>query len=280
MCVPDLPQLGYWCNTWDSSIENDRQWSVLAACRPAGEDLLCSASLFRSCLQAGREWPGSEILGCVPDSGGERAVGILHFPALSAPLMCHCLSQSFDSFSRCLLVSAFLFSSSFASVLPISLFPVSLHRELHSFSSPLCFFFFSFFLVSSHSYARFFSLTFLLVLLWREPYSSAFLPPSRVVPCSLWFSYEASSLVLLCGALRPRVAVKTHGTGQWKGRRSRAPALIPSAWHLLGLNWPLRGQSGACSHYYMQLKMVIWAAVLSWVGAGGKVAECLRGWPM
>lgn len=153
MCVRVLPQLGYCCNTRDSSelsIEQDPQWSVLAACRPAGEDLSCSASFFRSCLQAGSEWPGSEILGCVPDSGGERAVGILHFPALSAPLMCHCLSQSFDSFSRCLLVSAFLFSSSFASVHPISLFSVSFHRKLHSYTSPLVVFS-SFFLVSHHS---------------------------------------------------------------------------------------------------------------------------------
>lgn len=145
MCVRVLPQLGYCCNTRDSaelSIEQDPQWSVLAACRPAGEDLSCSASFFRSCLQAGSEWPGSEILGCVPDSGGERAVGISHFPALSAPLMCHGLSQSFDSFSRCLLVSAFLFSSSFASVHPISVFSVSFHRKLRSYTSPLVFCFF------------------------------------------------------------------------------------------------------------------------------------------
>lgn len=214
MCVRVLPQLGYCCNTQDSSelsIQQDPQWSVLAACRPAGEDLSCSASFFCSCLQAGSEWPGSEILGCVPDSGGERAVGISHFPALSAPLMCHGLSQSFDSFSRCLLVSAFLFSSSFASVHPISVFSVSFHRKLRSYTSPLVFCFF-FFLLSLTSFcAHFFSLPFLF-LLWREPYSSVFLPRSHVIPYPLWFLHEASSLVLLCGLLQLCIAVKTHGT--------------------------------------------------------------------
>lgn len=61
------------------------------------------------------------------------------------------LVSVFDSFSRCLLVAAFLFSSSFASVHPISVFSVSFHRKLRSYTSPLVFCFFSFFLVSRHS---------------------------------------------------------------------------------------------------------------------------------
>lgn len=76
--------------------------------------------------------------------------------------------------------------------------------------APLCFVFF--FLLSLTSFcAHFFSLPFLF-LLWREPYSSVFLPPSHVIPYPLWFLHEASSLVLLCGLLQLRIAVKTHRT--------------------------------------------------------------------